>query len=1041
MSQKVSFTPALIDRIGPIGRVLEDFLSQQVRAVQAALEGKWRGISHSAAKRVLNEFVSLEGTKKPQSAQEFQALGVNEAQKLFILQQLEKSRILTESDGIYEVAHDTLAKIIAEQRTDDEVALLEAVKLVKDRHQDHQKFGTLLSRNELAFLSRYEARLREYEQLAPEEWAFVRESKRKATRNRWLLIVALAALVAASLGVAYNINQQKNKAQEQKNWAEQQQKIAEKEKANAERQQKIAESERMKADQQKEIADRQRKIAEEKTAEAEAERKIAEEKTKEAQLQKNNAEQQWQRAEEKTKEAQLQKKIAEKAFLQLRQANYFMLSGQSSRVQDDDNTLALQLAYAAYNTALEAEEQGIGSAEERAQAKEEAWNLFMEKAAQQDAPFYQARIDLNNEVSSLNFRNGELIIGGGNGELSIRTTGGQLIEKSADKINIQAPVFSQNGTFATISEDRSEVYYWPQINEKQKLALLDPKESIEINAIALSKDGEFLLANTGDSFIKYEFATKKSEPLTVKGSKAASCIAFLPKDEHFLYAYEDKKNDYRIKIQSLETRKPLFNWSNPPKGHSDRITALSVSPNGKYLVSGSRDKTAILWSIDAEKPSLDNLHTLDGHNHKVNAVAFSPDGRYIATGSDDKTVILWNLNGEMIQTFKGHSQGVTALQWINEHSFASGSLDKTVKIWDITHLYRKMEHQEGSAHYYGDIFQARFNDKNQAITATRSGNIYRWDLSGGQLTTDTLGKMPPGGFNQITDFFLLPGKNQDQYLDQLLYSNKRGYIGLASLQEDSANVKTLKKEEEDKRTYKIKEGDCFTYLPLSPSKKSFLLVGLNEPMVHQYTFQEDSIVKSPVAFGPHPVVDHPAMTAAYFPKSKKVVTADLKGNVYIWSTLDGSPLHKWEAHSPEEKDEGIISVAVSPDESYIATGGRDNKLILWDTTGNPKDTLEHGRPIRSIAFSKNGNLLLTGSIDELARLYRLTDGKWQLRQRFEGHTNTIWSVSFSSNEQQVLTTSLDNSARIWNIIDEKFMNSDRIAPLTASQRRQYGLKD
>ena len=110
MSQKVSFTPALIDRIGPIGRVLEDFLSQQVRAVQAALEGKWRGISHSAAKRVLNEFVSLEGTKKPQSAQEFQALGVNEAQKLFILQQLEKSRILTESDGIYEVAHDTLAK-------------------------------------------------------------------------------------------------------------------------------------------------------------------------------------------------------------------------------------------------------------------------------------------------------------------------------------------------------------------------------------------------------------------------------------------------------------------------------------------------------------------------------------------------------------------------------------------------------------------------------------------------------------------------------------------------------------------------------------------------------------------------------------------------------------------------------------------------------------------------------------------------------------------------------------------------------------------
>ncbi|MCB9350661.1 MAG: hypothetical protein H6573_24580 [Lewinellaceae bacterium] len=64
-----------------------------------------------------------------------------------------------------------------------------------------------------------------------------------------------------------------------------------------------------------------------------------------------------------------------------------------------------------------------------------------------------------------------------------------------------------------------------------------------------------------------------------------------------------------------------------------------------------------------------------------------------------------------------------------------------------------------------------------------------------------------------------------------------------------------------------------------------------------------------------------------------------------------------------------------------------------------------------------------------------------MAQRFEGHSATIRSASFSPDERQILTGSLDHTARIWNIIDEKFMNSDRIAPLTASQRRQYGLKD
>ena len=92
-------------------------------------------------------------------------------------------------------------------------------------------------------------------------------------------------------------------------------------------------------------------------------------------------------------------------------------------------------------------------------------------------------------------------------------------------------------------------------------------------------------------------------------------------------------------------------------------------------------------------------------------------------------------------------------------------------------------------------------------------------------------------------------------------------------------------------------------------------------------------------------------------------------------------------------------------------------------------------------FQKNDSLLLTGSIDTWARLFTISHGKWQLAQRFEGHSATIWSASFSPDERQILTGSLDHTARIWNIIDSTFMNSTRIAPLTERQKLQYGLKD
>ena len=75
------------------------------------------------------------------------------------------------------------------------------------------------------------------------------------------------------------------------------------------------------------------------------------------------------------------------------------------------------------------------------------------------------------------------------------------------------------------------------------------------------------------------------------------------------------------------------------EGHADKVWAVAVTPDGRHIVSGSKDETVKVWDL----ASGDKVRTLEGHTDQVWGVAVTPDGRHIVSGSDDRTVKVWDL--------------------------------------------------------------------------------------------------------------------------------------------------------------------------------------------------------------------------------------------------------------------------------------------------------------------------------------------------------------------------------------------------------------
>ena len=110
----------------------------------------------------------------------------------------------------------------------------------------------------------------------------------------------------------------------------------------------------------------------------------------------------------------------------------------------------------------------------------------------------------------------------------------------------------------------------------------------------------------------------------------------------------------------------------------------------------------------------------------------------------------------------------------------------------------------------------------------------------------------------------------------------------------------------------------------------------------------------------------------------------------------------------------VRSIAFSPDGQQIVSGSRDKSVRVWDvSTGDMLKVMkDHRSSVRSVAFSSDGKQIVSGSYDKVWVWDVSTGDKFKV---LKGHADSVKSVAFSPDGKQIVFGSEDKSVRVWDV--------------------------
>jgi sugar lactone lactonase YvrE len=312
------------------------------------------------------------------------------------------------------------------------------------------------------------------------------------------------------------------------------------------------------------------------------------------------------------------------------------------------------------------------------------------------------------------------------------------------------------------------------------------------------------------------------------------------------------------------------------------------------------------------------VQTLPGHSSFVNSLAISPDGKTLASGSWDKTIKIWNLEtGAFIGTLSGHSDRVNSVTISGDGKMlASGSSDETIKFWNL-HTGELLCTFPGHSM---EVNSVAISPNGQVIASSGGADntIKLWNLRTGELLRTFRGHLD----NVNAVVFSPDGKI------------------LASGSSDATS-----------KIWDVESGKLLRTL-------SSLNVGVNS-----------------VAIGPDGQM-LASVSNDYTIKLRNLHTGSLL-RILNSNSDRGRGIPSLEMNEGLHILQNYVSrgdsVAISGDGLTLASGYDDNTIKMWNLlTGELLSSLQgHLGTVYSVAIAPSGNILVSGSADETIKIWSL----------------------------------------------------------------------
>ena len=517
----------------------------------------------------------------------------------------------------------------------------------------------------------------------------------------------------------------------------------------------------------------------------------------------------------------------------------------------------------------------------------------------------------------------------------------------------------------------------------------------------------------------------------------------------------------RVELESTETPRLVVQL-----GHSNLITSLAISSDGRFVVSGSLDNSARLWfsengeelqrfdneDLDVNAVSINSrgdtiitasgsdvilwaahsgnkIRTLRGHSNRVRSAVINPQGTYILTCSEDKTVRLWSTkSGENLQTIV-FSEPLIAVV-MNQEASSFAVLSRAGAVWigqlDIEdELYQLTEPGE-------QITSLSMTDDGQSVvTVNKTGEVRLWSMSERFLLDQFSGVSdglshhaaisPDGEFvfaasgREIFKWSTATGELVHRYqviesrITALAVYDKGMAIGLDNgliyLWPSSSRDETLSLTGLAPRVRNVAISENGEYLATANLDGSVTLWPLSD-------------TSEPVRMKGH---GSAVSSVAFSPDSKYLVSGSWDHSAVLWDVLTREEVLRFEGH-----DGWVTSVAISRDNKYLVTGSGDDTARIWDLqsgefvseiTGHQDEVLSvdiHAyESVESIGIYDY--LLTTGSSDESIGFWSMSqDGYVTLLDKIKGHSDSVFSLSLGSDGELLASASPDHSVLLWN---------------------------